>query len=125
MVLGFRVSYHNSQIASAQGSRTQPICPCAACFNGTGEHETLRAACDAPAREIRTSSGHHASLNPFSGLTSSSDSASGSGRTKSRLGFGLMRRRSVDTMASDMRPLRQSGQDVPVDEQSLVEEKNL
>lgn len=125
MVFGLRASYHSSQLASARpASREPPICPCAQCFNssaaGGGGQDLLRAACASPARELRVPCGHgHHASNPFAGLYD---------RTRLGLIGGLKRRRSTDTMASDMRPLRKGAQDVPVvggggDGQSVLDEK--
>lgn len=97
MVLGIRVSYHDAQKASASMA---PVCPCATCFSG-GEHAMLKAACETPAREARIPS--HKS---HTSTTTSLARLMGSHIHKTRIGFRLGRRPSVDTLASDMRPLR-------------------
>lgn len=123
MVFGIRASYHSSQLASAS-TRPTPICPCASCFNsssaggGQQQHPSdLEAARASPAAEARIPYGHHAPK-PFSGLYD---------RTRLGLIAGLKRRRSVDTMASDMRPLRKGVQVVSVEDrgdgQSVLDDK--
>lgn len=84
MVFGFRVSYYGAQSA---GANRAPLCPCARCFSG-GEHEVLRAGCRKPAKEVTR--------------------LVGSRIHKARIGFRLGRRPSVDSLASDIRPLRKA-----------------
>lgn len=95
MVFGFRVSYHDSQRASAQ---RPPVCPCARCFNGAGEEQALREACQSPAR----------TLAPVGHIkTPGADAAP----TAKRFGFALGRRRSDGSVASDLWPLRKRSTD--------------
>ncbi|KAF3766293.1 hypothetical protein M406DRAFT_356273 [Cryphonectria parasitica EP155] len=97
MAFGIRASNHPSQYATTE---RPPVCPCARCFHGDSEERALREACRAPAKELSdiiiVPVGHRLRLsNPFAGL------AAGSGR----FGHALGKRRSIDTVASDMRPL--------------------
>lgn len=117
MVFGIRVSYHDAQKASAS---RPPVCPCARCFNASDDMSP-RLTYRSPAREVRIPPcGHHATTSPFSGLM-------GASSRKMKIGFGLGRRRSVDTVASDMRPLQKAAQEISVeessDEQSVLYEK--
>lgn len=112
MVFGISVSYHRSQVASTTNIPRDPICPCSRCFDRIGHLETRRA-CDSPAKEFRW---------PRSRQISNSI-----GRSRSRLGLGLRRWRSVDSVGSDdMRPLRNGGRKIAaesVDGQSILAEK--
>lgn len=111
MVFGFHVSYHNSQVASTSNIPRDPICPCSRCFDRIGHQETRRA-CKSPAKELKWPRGRQVS--------------SSEGRSRGRLGFGLSRWRSVDTVRSDVRPLRsevRKDDSESVDEERVFEKK--
>lgn len=85
MVFGIRAWYYND--ARADG---RPLCPCASCFGGGCQAE-------APAKEVtRALVGRRAHKT-----------------SKARIGFGftLRRRPSLDSLASDTRPLREEEED--------------